>query len=33
MTHPVVNEEAEHLLSDEFQVMLQRLEIGGYALV
>jgi predicted glycoside hydrolase/deacetylase ChbG (UPF0249 family) len=33
MTHPVVDPEAEYLMSDEFQVMLQRLEIGGYALV
>jgi len=33
MTHPIVREEREYLLSDEFQVMLQRLEIGGYALV
>lgn len=33
MTHPVVQVESEYLMSDEFQVMLQRLEIGGYALV
>ena len=33
MTHPIVNEEEEYLMSDEFQVILQRLEIGGYALV
>ena len=33
MTHPVVDQEAEYLMSHEFQVMLQRLEIGGYALV
>jgi predicted glycoside hydrolase/deacetylase ChbG (UPF0249 family) len=33
MTHPVVNGEEEYLMSDEFQVILQRLEIGGYALV
>src|SRR5438105_4034454 len=33
MTHPVVQAEAEYLMSDEFQAMLQRLEIGGYALV
>jgi predicted glycoside hydrolase/deacetylase ChbG (UPF0249 family) len=33
MTHPIVNEEEEYLMSDEFQVILQHLEIGGYALV
>jgi len=33
MTHPVMNAEEEYLLSDEFQVILQRLEIGHYALV
>ena len=33
MTHPVVDREAEYLMSDEFRLMLQRLEIGGYALV
>ncbi len=33
MTHPVVQAESDYLMSDEFQVMLQRLEIGGYALV
>jgi predicted glycoside hydrolase/deacetylase ChbG (UPF0249 family) len=33
MTHPIVRVEAEFLMSDEFQVMLQRLEVGGYALV
>ena len=33
MTHPVVNGEEEYLMSDEFQVIFQRLEIGGYALV
>jgi predicted glycoside hydrolase/deacetylase ChbG (UPF0249 family) len=33
MTHPVVQREAEYLMSDEFQETLQRLEIGGYALV
>jgi len=33
MTHPIVNEEEEYLLSDEFKVILQRLKIGGYALV
>src|SRR5438132_392926 len=33
MTHPIVNEEEEYLMSDEFKVMLRRLKIGGYALV
>jgi len=33
MTHPIVNGEEEYLMSDEFQVILQRLDIGGYALV
>ena len=33
MTHPILNGEEEYLMSDEFQVILQRLEIGGYALV
>ncbi len=33
MTHPIVNGEEEYLMSDQFQVILQRLEIGGYALV
>ena len=33
MTHPIVNEEEEYLMSDEFKVILQRLKIGGYALV
>ncbi len=33
MTHPVVQAEAEFLMGGEFQLMLQRLEIGGYALV
>ena len=33
MTHPIVNEEEEYLLSDEFKVILQRLSIGGYAQV
>ena len=33
MTHPTVNEEEEYLMSDEFKVILQRLSIGGYALV
>ena len=33
MTHPIVNPEEEYLMSDEFQVILQRLQIGSYALV
>ena len=33
MTHPIVNEEEEYLMSDEFKVILQRLAIGGYTLV
>jgi chitin disaccharide deacetylase len=33
MTHPIVQAESEYLMSDEFQVMLQRLEVGSYALV
>jgi chitin disaccharide deacetylase len=33
MTHPTVSAEEEYLMSDKFQVILQRLEIGGYALV
>jgi len=33
MTHPIVNWEQEYLMSDEFQEILQRLEIGNYVLV
>jgi predicted glycoside hydrolase/deacetylase ChbG (UPF0249 family) len=33
MTHPIVRLESEYLMSDQFQAMLQRLNIGGYALV
>ena len=33
MTHPTVSVEKAFLMSDEFQVILQHLEIGGYALV
>ena len=33
MTHPIVPMESEFLMSHEFRAMLQRLEIGGYALV
>jgi predicted glycoside hydrolase/deacetylase ChbG (UPF0249 family) len=29
MTHPVVRREAEYLLSDEFRVMLERLNVGA----
>jgi predicted glycoside hydrolase/deacetylase ChbG (UPF0249 family) len=33
MTHPIVRMEADYLMSNQFEAMLQRLEIGGYALV
>ena len=33
MTHPIVNWEQKYLMSDEFEEILQRLEIGHYALV
>jgi chitin disaccharide deacetylase len=33
MTHPVSRTEADYLMSDEFEVILQRLDVGGYALV
>ena len=33
MTHPVLQAEAEFLMSDEFQAILETVEIGGYALV
>jgi chitin disaccharide deacetylase len=33
MTHPTVSAEKAFLMSDEFKVILQRLSIGGYALV
>ena len=33
MTHPIVKKEEKYLMSDEFRAILQRLEIGGYALV
>jgi len=33
MTHPAVSAEKAFLMSDEFLVILQHLEIGGYALV
>lgn len=33
MTHPIVPVESDFLMGHEFRAMLQRLEIGGYALV
>jgi predicted glycoside hydrolase/deacetylase ChbG (UPF0249 family) len=33
MTHPIAQAEAEYLMSETFHRILQRLEIGGYALV
>lgn len=33
MTHPVVEAEAEYLMSDQFRGLMQRLEVGSYALV
>lgn len=33
MTHPIVEAESEYLMSDEFHVTLQRLDVGSYALV
>jgi predicted glycoside hydrolase/deacetylase ChbG (UPF0249 family) len=33
MTHPIDATESEYLMRDEFWAVLQRLEIGGYALV
>jgi len=33
MTHPIAQAETEYLMSDEFRIMLQRLEKGSYALV
>ena len=33
MTHPVVKAETDYLLSDEYRLMLERLEAGDYALV
>jgi predicted glycoside hydrolase/deacetylase ChbG (UPF0249 family) len=33
MTHPIVPREADYLMSDEFSELLQRLEVGSYALV
>lgn len=31
MTHPIVPREADYLMSDEFEAMLQRLNVGDYA--
>jgi chitin disaccharide deacetylase len=33
MTHPILELESEYLMSHQFQAMLQRLNVGGYALV
>jgi predicted glycoside hydrolase/deacetylase ChbG (UPF0249 family) len=33
MTHPILGSELQYIMSDQFQVMLQRLNVGGYALV
>jgi predicted glycoside hydrolase/deacetylase ChbG (UPF0249 family) len=33
MTHPIVPIESEYLMGNQFQATLQRLDIGGYALV
>jgi len=33
MTHPVVEAEAEYLMSDQFRGLVQRLEVGSYTLV
>jgi predicted glycoside hydrolase/deacetylase ChbG (UPF0249 family) len=33
MTHPVVQNEAEYLMSDKFLEMLQHLDVGSYAVV
>jgi predicted glycoside hydrolase/deacetylase ChbG (UPF0249 family) len=33
MTHPIVPREADCLMSDDFSELLQRLDMGGYALV
>jgi hypothetical protein len=33
MTHPIYDLESEYLMSDQFQAMLQRVNVGGYALV
>jgi len=33
MTHPINSQEAAYLMSDEFSELLQRLQVGSYALV
>jgi chitin disaccharide deacetylase len=33
MTHPIHRSESEFLMSDQFEAMLRRLAVGGYALV
>src|SRR4030095_15477658 len=33
MTHPILELESGYLMSDKFQTMLQRVDVGGYALV
>ena len=33
MTHPILQIESDYLMSDQFQAILARLEIGSYALV
>ena len=33
MTHPILELESDYLMSDQFQTMLQRVNVGGYALV
>ena len=33
MTHPVVESESNYLMSDQFQTMLEHLNVGSYALV
>jgi len=33
MTHPILELESEYLMSDQFQTMLRRLDVGGDALV
>lgn len=33
MTHPVVESESNYLMSDQFQAMLEHLNVGSYALV
>jgi len=33
MTHPIIRMESEYLMSDQFRAILERLEVGSYALV